>query len=184
MLNLDQRQIGGYGLPMAYDGRAVANLLLDQADTLGLQLTHMAIHKIAYFGHGWHLAQFGVPLIKQPFEAWRHGPVIQSVWEAFKQVKGGAVRGRAMRFDPVERTLSIAVEKFSSDTQAFVFDILRGYGAVRPLELSRLTHRFGGPWHRVWHAPAGTVTLGMEIPNDWIRDEFLKEAEIAARGRA
>ena len=60
---------------MAYDGRAVANLLLDLADTLGLRLTHMAVHKIAFFAHGWRLADRNEPLIRQQFEAWNYGPV-------------------------------------------------------------------------------------------------------------
>jgi len=41
---------------MPYDCRAIANAILNEADAIGLRLTHMALHKIAYYAHGWQLA--------------------------------------------------------------------------------------------------------------------------------
>ena len=43
---------------MSYDCRAIANAVLDLGDQLKLRLTHMAVHKVMYYAHGWHLAQY------------------------------------------------------------------------------------------------------------------------------
>ena len=37
----------------------------------GLRLTHIAINKVMYYAHGWHLAKYDLPLIRQEFEAWK-----------------------------------------------------------------------------------------------------------------
>jgi uncharacterized phage-associated protein len=169
---------------MAYDGRAVANLLLDLADELGLSMTHMALHKIAYFAHGWRLAQEGRPLVRQPFEAWQYGPVLSSVYQAFKKSGDKRVISRAMGFDPVEERSFVISGEFPPSDCSFIRDILLAYGSCSAAELSRLTHRQGGPWDQVWNAPGGKITLGMRISNDAIRRDFLVAYAGGAGARA
>jgi uncharacterized phage-associated protein len=169
---------------MPYDARAVANLLLDHADSLALRLTNMGVQKVIYFAHGWHLARWDEPLIVQPIEAWKYGPVIHAVWEAFKQARDAPIEGRAMKFDPVRRMLSVATAPFTPEISAFLAAMLCSYGHIDPIELSRMTHRPGGPWSRVWAAPAGQITLGMRISNEAIKTDFLQQASKPVRGCA
>ena len=158
---------------MAYDGRAVANLLLDLADELGLSLTHMSLHKIAFFAHGWRLAQRDEPLIRQQFEAWNYGPVLRSVYDAFKPAGRARITTRARGFDPVTREPFIVWVEFPPDERAFLRAILAAYGRYSAEKLSDLTHLRGGAWHQVWNAPEGRITLGMRISNEAIRADFL-----------
>ena len=158
---------------MAYDGRAVANLLLDLADELGLSLTHMALHKVAFFAHGWRLAESGGPLIRQQFEAWDYGPVLRPVYDAFKSAGRTKITARAHGFDPVERTPFLVTADFSSGDQGFLRAVLAAYGRYSAPQLSDMTHRAGSAWDRVWNAPDGKITLGMRIPNQHIREDFL-----------
>ena len=69
---------------MAYEATALANFLLDLGDEEGLALTHMSLHKLIYVGHGWHLAANNQPLVQDAFEAWKYGPVLPTVYDAFK----------------------------------------------------------------------------------------------------
>lgn len=55
----------------AYDPRAVANLLLDEADQRGTKVTNLALQKLLYFAHGIHLTQTKQPLLTGYFEAWQ-----------------------------------------------------------------------------------------------------------------
>jgi uncharacterized phage-associated protein len=158
---------------MAYEPRALANHLLDVADALGLPLTHMAVHKIAYFAHGWHLAQTGAPLIAEEFEAWEYGPVLPTVYAAFKDAGRQPVRSRAVVFNPVTQQRATANASVAPDDAALIRDVVRAYGRMNALTLSDLTHRPGGPWDRVWNAGNGRVTLGMRIRHDAIRADFL-----------
>ncbi|MFM9718924.1 Panacea domain-containing protein, partial [Streptomyces galilaeus] len=47
----------------------------------------MTLLKVLYFAHAWHLAKYGKPLVAQPFEAWRHGPVNRVVYDQYKEYR-------------------------------------------------------------------------------------------------
>jgi uncharacterized phage-associated protein len=158
---------------MAYDGRAVANQVVDQADGLGLRLTHMAVHKIVFFAHGWRLAQRNEALIRQQFEAWNYGPVLRSVYDALKCAGRGNVTTRVRGLDPVTRVTFPIRADFSPEDQEFLRAILLAYGRYSAAHLSTLTHRPGGAWDRIWNAPNGRITLGMRIANEAIQEDFL-----------
>lgn len=157
---------------MTYDARAVANALLDLAAENGASLTHMAVHKIIYYAHGWYLAKYGEPLVKQEFEAWKDGPVLRSVWESLRDSGSKPVTQRAERFDPVKQTREIVRPEIAEDVRRFLSNVLGAYGHLHAFELSEMTHAPGGPWDRVWNSPGGRVTLGMRISHEAIRRHF------------
>jgi uncharacterized phage-associated protein len=157
---------------MASDCRAVANAILDIGDQLGLPLTHMAVHKIMYYAHGWHLAKHDGPLISQEFEAWKNGPVQRLVWDCLKPSGHSPVTLRVTRFDLVRRVSAVVREKIAEDQREFLSEVITGYGHLHAFELSEMTHEAGGPWDRVWNAPNGRISLGMRIPHTSIRDHF------------
>lgn len=47
-------------------------------------LTNLKLQKVLYFIQGWSLAKFNDPIINEPFEKWKYGPVIRSVYREFK----------------------------------------------------------------------------------------------------
>ena len=67
-----------------YDPRAIANLMLDEADRRGWMITNLALQKLLYFAHGIHLTKEKQPLVSGYFEAWQYGPVHPAVYRAFK----------------------------------------------------------------------------------------------------
>ena len=67
------------------DPRSFANLMLDEGDRLGIELTNLALQKLLYFAHGIFLNESrGKPLVSGYFEAWQHGPVRPAAYKAFK----------------------------------------------------------------------------------------------------
>jgi uncharacterized phage-associated protein len=161
---------------LTYDARAVANALLDLAAGSGSSLTHMAVHKVIYYAHGWYLAKHGKPLVKQEFEAWKDGPVLRSVWESLRESGSKPVTCRAQRFDPVRQTREVVSPDIDEDARRFLSNILAAYGHLHAFELSEMTHAAGGPWDLVWNSPRGRVTLGMRISNEAIRTHFERTA--------
>ncbi|MCD8455896.1 DUF4065 domain-containing protein [Xylella taiwanensis] len=45
----------------------------------------MQVLKLVYIAHGWHLGFRQEPLLNKRVEAWRHGPVIRSLYEKVKK---------------------------------------------------------------------------------------------------
>ena len=160
---------------MAYDARALANLLLDWAEDLRFPLTHMALHKILFYANGWFLAEHNMPLVKQPFEAWEHGPVLRSLYKAFQGAGKKPVTERVYYFNPVTNETTALIADILPADSVFLHNILRAYGHVDALELSKMTHRKGSPWDQMWNSTTGRISLGMTISDDSIRQDFLNQ---------
>lgn len=158
-----------------FDARAVANAVLDEADASNLALYPTSLLKVLYFGHGWHLAKFGVPLIGQPFEAWEHGPVVRVVYDQIRSLSGVRIRDRLTTFDPASMRRISAQAQMSDESLALLSDVLRAYGSFHPYELSDLTHEPGSPWTQVWEAALAGAAPGAKLDNGLIRKYFLRQ---------
>lgn len=156
-----------------HDARALANFLLDYASGQKCPITIMALLKILYFAHGWHLAKTGAPLVRNNFEAWQLGPVVRIVWECFRDQGDKPITSRATKFDPIAQTHVVAYCEPAEDEASLLRSAVRAYGWIDAMALSQMTHRTGSPWDRVWNAPDGRVVAGMRISNEAIRQHFL-----------
>ena len=80
---------------MPYDPKAIANYFLTVAAEHNESLDPMKIQKLVYFANGWHLAVKGAPLINEQVEAWPYGPVIPSLYAAFRRFGDQPITRRA-----------------------------------------------------------------------------------------
>jgi uncharacterized phage-associated protein len=149
---------------MPYDGRAVANFILDHCDRKGRQVTNLALQKLVYFCHVWSLVRLNRPLLKHRFEAWEFGPVIPYLYREFKNFDCAPVRTRATRLEPKDGSLKVVEYAFDSETANLLEDIVEFYSRMRAGDLVELSHVKGGPWDCVWHHQ-GKVNPGMKIDN-------------------
>jgi uncharacterized phage-associated protein len=157
---------------MTYDARAVANFLLDYADQQKVTVTLLSVLKMIYYAHGWYLCRHPEPLLRQSFEAWEHGPVVRSVWEAFRDTGKKPITSRAKRFDVITGSYSVICDAIEPEQASFLRSIFDAYAYIHAFELSEMTHEKGTPWDAVWNAPNGGVTIGMKISNDEIKKWF------------
>lgn len=156
---------------MTYDGRAIANCILDLADAEGIQLSNLALQKVVYFCHAWHLVETGNPLVKTEFEAWTHGPVLQYLYRQFKSFEDRPIRGRATAMDPHSGKQKLVAYQIDSDTMSRVKRVVGFYGKMEPWDLVDMSHEKGGPWYEVWNH-SGKVNPGMKIPHTAILEFF------------
>lgn len=157
---------------MTFDARAVANYLLDYAEFRRRPVTHLALQKLIYFCHGWYLAKFNQPLIKEPVEAWGHGPVYRSVYQCLSKAKKEHITFRATRTDFSTGENKVVCANFDERTQKFMEDIFDLYSRFTASDLRRISHVDGGPWHQVWSASQDHPIAGMRIPNELIQQHF------------
>lgn len=149
---------------MSYDGRAVANFVLDQCDAVGVGVSHLALQKIIYFCHVWSLIELGQPLVRQSFEAWEHGPVLQYIYREFKRFGSARVCGRACQVNPRNGQLEVVSCAFAEPTRDLLSRVVAIYSRFSASTLRELSHAPGGPWDRVWHH-RGKINPGMRIDN-------------------
>lgn len=163
---------------MAYSPRVVANALIRKALEQGEKLSHLKLQKLVFFAHGWHLATTGQPLIEDKVQAWPYGPVIPSLYHELKHFGSRGIESYLQEPDLKTGQL-VALFPSPADQHAwYLIDyVWRRYGPIGAIDLSNMTHQQGSPW---WAAREEGDTT---IPQERIRDYFVREAEAASRAQ-
>ena len=158
------------GTLMSFDARSLANYILDASERMGAPLTNMALNKVLYFSHGWHLALYSSPLISNTFEAWEHGPVVPIIYHQFKRHKDKPITSRATHIDMDTGEDRISSYEFFSGEHIDHLDRMIAFYAPKsaPL-LSYMSHEPGAPWDLARTSPN---QVGMKIHNDIIKVFF------------
>ncbi|MBN9547236.1 MAG: SocA family protein [Alphaproteobacteria bacterium] len=162
-----------------HDARAVSNFFIERAAQEGLALSVMTLLKVLYFAHAWHLVKTSSPLVAQPFEAWRYGPVSRVVYDQYKDYGKRPIDKLAVSFDPTQLKYVPTASDFDVSTKHFLSNIFDYYSRFAAFHLSDLTHEVGSPWHTVWTEAQQRAVPGMIIPNELILSWFQKTDDSA-----
>ncbi len=152
------------------DPLSVANYLIQKAQNEGIELTPMKLLKLVYIAHGWHLGLKDSPLIRETVQAWKYGPVIQSVYNAFRSYSSNNIT--SFHYDQFLENYTL----HNQDNCAFLDKIWDVYKNYDGLQLSTLTHQQGTPWDQVWNHKNGKHQVGAYIPDDLIKAYYQKKA--------
>jgi len=141
--------------------REVADYIIWFSHKHGDPISNLKLQKLLYYAHAWYLAIHNKPLFDEDFEAWVHGPVIPSVYHAFKDWAW-----KPIEENPRKPALPRKVEKHLEE----IMDV---YGSLSAYQLEKLAHR-EKPW-RVARGP---------IPNDALSRAKISNKEMKAFYRA
>ena len=155
---------------MSHDARAVANFMLGLADMDGKWFTPLQILKLIYFAQGWVLARTDDPLIDQPIEAWKHGPVVRDVYNEVRTYGDG----------PITSFIDAHSADFDSREEFYMREAYRVYGGLGGYQMIHVTHKDGSPWRETWE---DRKTNHDVIENDLIKEFFRKKDERAKEKR-
>ena len=146
-----------------YPSTAVARVFLDLARSENKDLSHLQVMKMTYMAHGFSLAIFRRPLVSDPVEVWRYGPVFPSLHE--KMTECGAGPMQIVSSLPVEEGEvddGLARDSEQMELIAAVYHRYKQYGGAA---LSAMTHRPETPWNKV----ISDFARGVRITNDSIQ---------------
>ena len=159
------------GRSSAAVGKRIVEVAKDRRDYD--TFTPMKVLKLAYIAHGWMLALYGRPLIRDSIQAWRWGPLMPELYDRIRQV--GQPR-------PVDiNALDGIVEELDEEEATLVEEIVEIYGKHSAAHLVKMTHHEGSPW---WKTYRGGKGEGDEIMDDVIHEyyrELLQEMEHDAK---
>lgn len=78
-----------------YTSAHVANYFLSSACDENISMTPLKLMKLVYFSYAWYLYLTNNDLFNEEIQAWKHGPVIPSIFHEFKQYGlYGDIRGQ------------------------------------------------------------------------------------------
>lgn len=155
------------------DARVIANAILDLSERRGQTVSVMKLLKLLYFAYGWFLVSTDRQLFHSPIEAWKHGPVIRSVWDEFRQERD-AISKRATILNLATGEREIAKANLGLAELQLLEQVIDSYAGYSAWGLSDLTHEVGSPWHDVWHSNDQSANLGFRITDRAIREHFVK----------
>jgi uncharacterized phage-associated protein len=161
-----------------YDARGIANYFIDRAFQRGATITVMTLLKVLYFAHAWHLVKFGRPLVAQPFEAWKYGPVNRVVYDQLKELGKKPIQNKLKSFNI--DICEFVETPFACDKEInnFLNNIFDYYSQFHPFQLSDLTHESGSPWDVVWKTAERQAVPGMIIPDSLIIKWFQRSGDV------
>lgn len=167
-----------------YHPIAIANYFLKKSFDTGEEITLMKIIKLVYISHGWYRGITGKDLIKESAQAWKYGPVIESVYHEFKSYGGRPITKLGSVLLPHEDRFQIITPTVDKeDIQEFLDKVWEIYHSFTAIELSSLTHQEGSPWDITYNKLGGRNSRSTIISNDLIEQHYrdkINESEEAA----
>ncbi len=141
-----------------------ARYFLSKQDTDEPDISNMKLLKLLYYAQGTCLAILDRPLFDEAIEAWRHGPVVASIYQTFKNYQA----------NPIPATSAPAIP----DEERHILDLtFAKWGEFSASALRNRTHR-EPPWQEAYHGRGE----GSEIDLNEIYQAFLSELSVPAMG--
>lgn len=152
---------------MSLNPSSVANYFLHKAGFGKRAIKHLKLQKLLYYAHGHHLAMTGKPLLNESFQAWKHGPVIVSVYDQLSHY----------RKDPIREELTPKEGEYEKIKEAdqcrFLDKIWNEYSHLNAFDLSEMTHEEGSPWDRA-KKQFGHAAKYVPIDDEFIEENFIE----------
>ena len=98
-------------------------------------LTNLKLQKLLYYTQGYSLALLDRPIFDDLILAWRHGPVVETVWRNYNQY------GRT----PLPALQNYSLSNFEQDEIIVLNKVASDYGHFPPWQLRDMTHE-EEPW--------------------------------------
>jgi uncharacterized phage-associated protein len=132
--------------------RDIADYFLSKADEdAGDLISKLKLQKLLYYAQGFHLALYDTPLFDEGVFAWQHGPVVPSIFHAFKGFEKDALPRPVKTPDLDKKTVELLDE------------VYKVYGQFSAWKLRDMTHA-ELPWRQ--------TPIGEEISRDLMREYF------------
>lgn len=128
-------------------------------------LTPMKLQKLLYYAQGWSLAETGRPLFGEEIEAWRDGPVVESVYQQFKRWEKRPIVEYPSR-----------APALTPEAEALVRSVWDRYKAYSAYRLSDMTHE-EMPWKKARGGLARNAPSRVRIPLTDLEMEFKSQIE-------
>lgn len=116
-------------------------------------VSNLKLQKLLYYAQGHYLAANGRPLFTEPIQAWSHGPVVTSIYSAFK------VFGR--REILVDQDEDFSWDDVDEETTQFLIQVWNTYGQYAAWRLRNMTHD-EPPWREVWDPDSKNLVIPMD----------------------
>ena len=132
-------------------------------------ITNLKLNKLVYYAQAWSFVKLGHGIFNEKVEAWDNGPVVPSVYHAFKKYGKNIIQNTEKTYQP---------DKFTAEEIDFLLEIDENYSKYSASELVRQTHKIGSPWQSVYIPDVKNIEISPEKMKDYYSDKTLHSIKI------
>jgi uncharacterized phage-associated protein len=138
-----------------YSPSQIANHFILFARSEKKDLNILKLIKLVYIAYGWCLCTLNRRVFDEPIEAWKHGPVISSLYHEFKHFGNKNIDKCSEDFEYSENEELLPkpfIIKESEDLSVskVIEAVWDRYKEKTGWDLRELTHKKGSPWSKAW----------------------------------
>lgn len=130
-------------------------------------LTQMKIHKLMYYAQGVNLAISSKRLFDEELLAWKHGPVVRSVYDKYQGTKE---LDSEITAEQLEDYLKIAEDPNSRMILEVVYEQFGSYSAG---QLRNMTHE-ETPWKEAWQKSEGSSQINDDTIAQYFKENIVE----------
>ncbi|MCI9101812.1 MAG: DUF4065 domain-containing protein [Lachnospiraceae bacterium] len=138
-----------------YNVMDVARFIVNYSIDIGRPVSNLKLQKLLYFVQVAFIRYYGVPCFEEPIVHWRHGPVVESVYQKYKAYGAENITDKEMEYYSFSfdlESMSFITERRKYTENIFEFGhcflirtIVEQYKDVSPWDMVELTHK-EAPW--------------------------------------
>ena len=144
----------------------IANFFLDKAGQEGIEITQLKLMKLIYLAYGWYIAITHKRLFEEHIQAWRHGPVIESIYHEFKHFKRNPIDAFSITFD-LDTGKTVIPRVTDEETIKLLEKVWIGYKDFTAESLVNREHQEGTAWYEFYK-----VDENKTIDDQYIKSDF------------
>jgi uncharacterized phage-associated protein len=141
-----------------------AYALLDRAAEKAIAISPLKLQKLAYYCQGYFLATHSQRLFEDEIKAWKHGPVVDTLYHEFKQYGDGII--------PHQETSTFFA--LSDENQKMIDYVLDNLGQLGAWSLRNKTHN-ESPWVDTYCQGSGNGSI---IKDELMKNYFVQELSL------
>ena len=115
----------------------------------------------------------GKPLIREPIEAWKYGPVIESLYHALKRYGNGTLSDSA-------KFPNASIQGDDPNVKRILDKVWDVYSKYTAAQLSTLTHQADTPWQKVYDPSAFYTVIPESVIEEHYKGKFDAQRRVAA----
>jgi uncharacterized phage-associated protein len=127
-----KREVDMSALAPEITAQEVANYFIASVDReSGDNITNLKLQKLLYYAQGFHVAMHdGEPLFSESVLAWKHGPVVKQVYQAY----------HSYEWRPIDPPAKFQAERYLPEVREILDAVNSTYGQFTATRLESMTH--------------------------------------------
>lgn len=121
-------------------------------------ISNLKLQKLLYYAQGLYLGTYGTPLFQDDLVAWKHGPVVESVYDEYKSNHANGIT-----------TYEPPCENFTNEEDEVLAFTLDNFGQYTAWKLRDMTHQ-----EKPWMETPRNAVISNELIKTYFKENYVQ----------